>query len=84
MQTLSLTEARANLSKLCQSALDGVEVVIVHNGRLVKLQPVHEVAELSDAEALPEFDTLLAARAKKAGRSLTAADRKRILSTVKR
>jgi prevent-host-death family protein len=84
MQTLSLTEARANLSKLCQSALDGVEVVIVHNGRLVKLQPVDEVAELSDAEALPELDKLLAARAKKTGRSLTAADRKRILSTLKR
>jgi len=83
MQTLSLTEARANLTKLCQSALDGVEVAIVHNGRLVKLQPVHEVSEMSDGEAMPDTDRLLASRAKKAGRSVTAADRKRILSAVK-
>ena len=84
MQTLSLTEARANLTKLCQSALDGVEVAIVHNGRLVKLQPVNEVAELSDGEAMPETDKLRAARAKKPGRTVTEADRKRILSQAKR
>jgi len=83
MQTLSLTEARANLTKLCQSALDGVEVAIVHNGKLVKLTPISEVAELSDGEAMPETDKLLASRAKKAGRAVTAADRKRILSTAK-
>ena len=84
MQTLSLTEARANLTKLCQSALDGMDVAIVHNGRLVKLQPIDEVAELSDGEALPETDKLLASRAKKTGRPLTAADRKRILAPAKR
>jgi prevent-host-death family protein len=84
MQTLSLTEARANLTKLCQSALDGMDVAIVHNGKLVKLQPVDEVAELSDGEALPETDKLLSLRAKKTGRPLTAADRKRILANVKR
>lgn len=84
MQTLSLTEARANLTKLCQSALDGLDVAIVHNGKLVKLQPVDEVAELSDGEAMPETDKLLAARAKKARRAMTAADRKRILSPVKK
>jgi prevent-host-death family protein len=84
MQTLSLTEARANLTKLCQSALDGMDVAIVHNGKLVKLQPVDEVAELSDGEALPETDKLLSLRAKKTGRPLTTADRKRILATVKR
>ena len=83
MQTLSLTEARANLTKLCQSALDGVEIAIVHSGRLVKLQPVNEVAELSDGESLPETDKLLASRARKAGRPSTAADRKRILSAMK-
>ncbi len=83
MQTLSLAEARANLAKLCQSALDGADVAIVHNGRLIKLQPVSEVAEMSDGEAMPETDKLLAARAKKPGRPVTPADRKRILSTVK-
>jgi prevent-host-death family protein len=83
MQTLSLTEARANLTKLCQSALDGVDVAIVHNGRLVKLQPVSEVAEMSDGEAMPETDKLLASRAKKPGRPVTAADRKRILASMK-
>ncbi len=83
MQTLSLTEARANLTKLCQSALDGVEIAIVHNGRLVKLQPIQEVSEMSDGEALPDTDKLLASRAKKAGRPVTASDRKRILAPVK-
>ena len=83
MQTLSLTEARANLTKLCLAALDGVEVAIVHNGRLVKLQPVGEVAEMSDGEAMPKTDKLLASRAKAAGRAVTAADRKRILSPAK-
>ncbi|MEY2408906.1 MAG: hypothetical protein QOF48_1576, partial [Verrucomicrobiota bacterium] len=84
MQTLSLTEARANLTKLCQSALDGLDVAIVHNGKLVKLQPVHEVAELSDGEAMPDTDKVLAERAKKARRPLTTADRKRILASVKK
>jgi hypothetical protein len=38
---------------------------------------------MSDGEAMPDTDKLLASRAKKAGRSVTAADRKRILSAVK-
>ena len=84
MQTLSLTEARANLTKLCQSALDGLDVAIVHNGKLVKLQPINEVAELSDGEAMAETDKLLAGRAKKARRPVTRADRKRILAPVKK
>ena len=60
MQTLSLTKARANLTKLCQSALDGVEVAIVHNGRLVKLQPVKArrwgtVVACAGFQKLPDF-----------------------------
>jgi len=84
MQTLSLTEARANLTKLCQSALDGLDVAIVHNGKLVKLQPINEVAKLSDGEAMPDTDKLLASRVKAARRPVTAADLKRILSPVKK
>ena len=79
MQTVSITEARANLTKCCQSALEGREVAIMHNGRLLKLQPVGEVAELSDAEALPRTDQLIAQRARQKPRPLTAEDRRRIL-----
>ena len=79
MKTLSITEARANLSKCCEAAISGQEVAILHNGRLVKLSPVSEVAELSDAEALPNLDALLAARGRKKARRYTAVDRQRIL-----
>ena len=79
MKTLSITEARANLSKCCEAAISGQEVAILHNGRLVKLSPVSEVAELSDAEALPNLDTLLAARGRGKARRYTAGDRRRIL-----
>ena len=41
-----------------------LDVAIVHNGQLVKLQPINEVAELSDGEAMPETDKLLVSRAK--------------------
>ena len=68
MKTLSITEARANLSKCCEAAIGGQEVAILHNGRLLKLSPVNEVAELSDAEALPNLDALLAARGRKKAR----------------
>ena len=67
------------MSKCCEEAIGGQEVAILHNGRLVKLSPVNEVAELSDAEALPNLDTLLAAGGRGKARRYTAADRRRIL-----
>jgi antitoxin (DNA-binding transcriptional repressor) of toxin-antitoxin stability system len=79
MKTLSITEARANLSKCCDAALRGQDVAILHNGRLVKLSPVHEVAELSDAEAFPNLDAVLSERARQKARPYTAEDRRRIL-----
>ena len=74
MQTVSVTEARANLTKCCQSALDGRDIAILHNGRLLKLSPVGEVAELSDAEALPNLDKLIAQRVRQPMRPFTEAD----------
>ena len=83
MQTVSVTEARANLTKWCQSALEGRDVAIMHNGRLLKLSPVGEVAELSDAEALPNINKLLSQRARQPMRPFTAADRRRMLGKSK-
>ena len=44
MQTLTLTKARANLSSLLQQALNGKEIGIVYNGRVVALRPVEVTA----------------------------------------
>jgi antitoxin (DNA-binding transcriptional repressor) of toxin-antitoxin stability system len=82
MKTCSVADARANLGKLCGEVLRGGEVAIVHQGKLVKLQPVEAVAELTDAEAAPQLDRLLASRARKPGRALTARDRKRLAARV--
>ena len=44
MQTTTVTEARANLSALLRKALDGQEIGIVCNGRIVALRPVEVTA----------------------------------------
>ena len=44
MQTLTPTKARANLSTLLQQALNGKEIGIVCNGRIVALRPVEVTA----------------------------------------
>ena len=44
MQTMTPTKARANLSSLLQQALDGKEIGIVCNGRIVALRPVEVTA----------------------------------------
>jgi len=44
MQTTTATEARANLSSLLRKALDGQEIGIVCNGRIVALRPVEVTA----------------------------------------
>ena len=44
MQTLTPTKARANLSTLLQQAIDGKEIGIVCNGRVVALRPVEVTA----------------------------------------
>jgi len=44
MQTKTATEARANLSALLRKALDGQEIGIVCNGRIVALRPVDVTA----------------------------------------
>lgn len=44
MQTTTATEARANLSALLRKALDGEEIGIVCNGRIVALRPVEVTA----------------------------------------
>ena len=44
MQTLTPTKARANLPALLQQALDGQEIGIVCNGRIVALRPVEVTA----------------------------------------
>jgi antitoxin (DNA-binding transcriptional repressor) of toxin-antitoxin stability system len=44
MQTTTATQARANLSALLRKALDGQEIGIVCNGRIVALRPVEVTA----------------------------------------
>ena len=44
MQTTTATKARANLSALLRQALDGQEIGIVCNGRIVALRPVEVTA----------------------------------------
>jgi prevent-host-death family protein len=44
MQTTTATKARANLSALLRKALDGQEIGIVCNGRVVALRPVEVTA----------------------------------------
>lgn len=44
MQTTTVTEARANLSALLRKALDGQEIGIARNGRIVALPPVEVTA----------------------------------------
>ena len=44
MQTLTPAKARANLSGLLQQALNGHEIGIVCNGRIVALRPVEVTA----------------------------------------
>ena len=44
MQTLTPTKARANLPALLQQALNGKEIGIVCNGRIVALRPVEVTA----------------------------------------
>ena len=73
MQTLTPAKARANLSVLLQQALDGEEIGIVCNGRIVALRPVEVTAtdyalmEYGIAEdELPAIAANLHAKAKKA------------------
>jgi len=44
MQTITPTQARANLSALLRKALSGDEIGIVCNGRIVALRPVEVTA----------------------------------------
>jgi antitoxin (DNA-binding transcriptional repressor) of toxin-antitoxin stability system len=44
MQTTTATEARANLSALLRKALEGQEIGIICNGRIVALRPVEVTA----------------------------------------
>ena len=73
MQTMTATKARANLSALLQQALDGKEIGIVCNGRIVALRPVEVTAmdyarmEYGIAEdEISAIATSLHAKAKKA------------------
>ncbi len=73
MQTMTPTKARANLSSLLQQALDGKEIGIVCNGRIVALRPVEvtatDYARMEYGLAEDEISTVasnLHAKAKKA------------------
>ena len=73
MQTMTPTKARANLSALLQQALDGKEIGIVCNGRIVALRPVEvtatDYARMEYGIAEDEISTIAAnlhAKAKKA------------------
>ena len=73
MQTLTPAKARAKLSVLLRQALDGEEIGIVCNGRIVALRPVEVTATdyarteygIADDE-LPVIAANLHAKAKKA------------------
>jgi len=73
MQTTTPTRARANLSALLRKALDGQEIGIVCNGRIVALRPVEVTAtDYAGAEygitgdAIQRLAANLDAKAKKA------------------
>ena len=76
MQTMTPTKARANLSALLQQALNGKEIGIVCNGRIVALRPVEVTAtdyarmEYGIAEA--EISTIAAALHAKAKKAIKA------------
>ena len=64
MTTVNIHEAKTNLSKLLEKALNGEEVVIARSGKpLVKLVPVEEKEEWFGMDAgkgwiADDFDTL--------------------------
>ena len=73
MHTMTPTKARANLSALLQQAINGEEIGIVCNGRIVALRPVEvtaaDYARMEYGIAEDEISTIasaLHAKAKKA------------------
>ena len=76
MHTITPAKARANLSGLLQQALDGHEIGIVCNGRIVALRPVEVTATdyaLTEygitGDEMPTIAANLHAKAKKAIKS---------------
>lgn len=50
MKTLSPTEARANLTRWLDQAIEGESIGITHKGRIIKLQPVPVVEDWAAEE----------------------------------
>ena len=73
---MTLTKARANLSALLQQALNGKEIGIVCNGRIVALRPVEvpttDYARVEYGIAEDEVSTIAAALHAKAKKAIKA------------
>jgi antitoxin (DNA-binding transcriptional repressor) of toxin-antitoxin stability system len=50
MKTLSVTQARSNMTRLLDQAIAGESIGITHNGRIIKLQPVPVTEDWAAAE----------------------------------
>lgn len=59
MKTLTITEARKNLGRLCAEAAKGEAIGIISGNRVIQLRPV-EVLAWEDAYAAKEYGVSLA------------------------